>query len=521
MRSIVRARALLPCLLAALAVSAGSLLTACGDDAALAGGDGEGDLGGDASGAGGGWGASDGAVGPGASGTTGTGAGEAPPQTPAPGDDEEEPPPACDALDETKPLVLYLSADDSNSLASPAEAREAIRAGISPASVRTYEFLNYYDVAFPAPAYPDLALFADAAPADDTGSFDLMLAVRAHDAPETRRPMTMTFVVDTSGSMEGAPIARARATVRAIAGELQAGDIVNVLTWNTDNLVALEGHAVTGPDDATLLSVASSLGASGGTDLDGGLRAGYELATEHWGDDRLNRVVLISDGGANVGETSAEVIGVASDDADHEGIYLVGVGVGPIEWYSDALMDVVTDMGRGAYVYLDSEDEAEVMFGDRFDETMEIAARDVRVEVTLPWYFQMQRFYGEEYSEDPEEVDPQHLAPGDATVILQTIRACDAEIVDPADPVRLRATWQTPLARQSREAVIEATVGELLAQDHGRLDEARAIVGYAEALKTGDRADLTSALQAVRALPGAAQPSFAEIAGLLESHPAM
>ena len=60
----------------------------------------------------------------------------------------------------------------------------------------------------------------------------------------------------------------------------------------------------------------------------------------------------------------------------------------------------------------------------RFDEVMEVAARAVQVEVTLPWYFQMKKFYGEEWSEDPEEVEPQHLAPGDATLILQTLKAC-------------------------------------------------------------------------------------------------
>ena len=43
------------------------------------------------------------------------------------------------------------------------------------------------------------------------------------------------------------------------------------------------------------------------------------------------------------------------------------------------------------------------------------------LQTTLPWYFQMKAFYGEERSENPEEVEPQHLAPGDATVILQTL----------------------------------------------------------------------------------------------------
>jgi len=178
-------------------------------------------------------------------------------------------------------------------------------------------------------------------------------------------------------------------------------------------------------------------------------------------------------------------------------------------------MDVVTDKGRGAYVYIDSNAEADRMFGDRFDETMEVAARDVRVEVTLPWYFQMLRFYGEEYSEDPDEVDPQHLAPGDVTVIMQTIKACNAEVVNLADPVSLRVTWDTPIQRQSRSQVIDTTLGDLIAQDHDRLEQVSAVVAFAEALKTGEPADLQRALDAVRVLDMQSDRDFGEIESLL------
>jgi Ca-activated chloride channel family protein len=505
-----------------------SLASACGSsDVDEGGGSGGGDyLSGEGVGTGNGDGDGDGdGDGPSASVGTGTGSGSgagdsvpAPPPPIAPPDPEEDP--ACEDLDPTAPVVLYLSADDSNSMASPAEAREQIRMGMAPSNpIRTYEFLNYYDVDFPAPATGELGLFADARAAGEDGAFDLLLAVRAPDAPALRRPMTITFVADTSGSMDGTPMDRERAAMRAIAGQLSDGDIVNVLTWNDGNAVALEGRRVDGPNDSAVLSAIDQLSAGGGTDLEGGLAAGYELARQHFGAERLNRVVMISDGGANIGETSGDIIGEASDDADGEGIYLVGVGVGPIGAYSDELMDIVTDMGRGAYVYLDSTDEAERMFGARFDETMEVAARDVRVEVTLPWYFQMKRFYGEEYSENPEEVDPQHLAPGDVTVIMQTVAACSPDVVDGADPVRLRVEWQSPIERQPREAVIETTIGALLDQDHARLEQAAAIVAFAEALKTGAAAELDAALDSVRALDAADDPRFAEIEELLAGHP--
>ena len=87
--------------------------------------------------------------------------------------------------------------------------------------------------------------------------------------------MNLTFVLDTSGSMAGLPIAVERATVLAIAENLRAGDVVSMVTWNTANRVMLDSHQVTGPSDALLVQSAQTLQASGGTDLNGGLVAGY------------------------------------------------------------------------------------------------------------------------------------------------------------------------------------------------------------------------------------------------------
>lgn len=146
--------------------------------------------------------------------------------------------------------------------------------------------------------------------------------------------------------MEGNPIARERAAVAAMASALQAGDVVNAVTWSDDQVPVLEGHTVTGPDDPVLVSLAASLEANGSTNLEAGLRTSYDLANKYRGAGRLNRVVLISDGQANVGIASEELIGANAEDQDAEGTYLVGVGVG--DGVNDTLMNVVTDAGRGA-----------------------------------------------------------------------------------------------------------------------------------------------------------------------------
>src|SRR5690606_14876854 len=140
------------------------------------------------------------------------------------------------------------------------------------------------------------------------------------------------------------------------------------------------------------------LDANGGTDLYGGLSSGYELAGRTWNPQAINRLVLISDGGANVGITDIELISQNAVRGGDDGVYLVGVGVGDAGSYHDRLMDDVTDAGKGASVFIGSEQDAAQMFGERFLETMGVAARDVRVELTLPPGFEIVSFSGEEYS---------------------------------------------------------------------------------------------------------------------------
>lgn len=508
----------------AIAVVAGSIgLVACGDSdtAGFAGEEGSG-----ASGS-----TSDVGVGSSSSGFMGGGgSGEFPPPPPPP------PPPVpegeldagtdapqflCDDLDKTKPVILYLSADDSNSMASPVHIRELLNLGIVPMAneVRTYEFLNYYNVEYPAPPPGELSIFPELAGAAP-GEFDFQIAVRSFNATKPRRPMTLTFVLDTSGSMSGPAIERERAAVKAIAQSLAAGDVINMVTWNTSNNVVMEGRTVTGPNDAEVMAVANSLEASGGTDLHSGLVKGYELADKYYGTTRLNRVILISDGGANVGVTSADLIGLKSQDADKEGIYLVGIGAGPALGYADELMDIVTDKGRGAYVYLDNPGEATQMFVNRFDEVMEVAARGVQVELTMPWYFQMHKFYGEEYSSNPKEIEPQHLAPSDAMIFNQVLKACDPGIIEPSDTITVRAKWKTPLAYLDQQTEVTMKVGDLLAAQKPGLPKAKAIVAYAEALKAPSKQAFDDAMALVKlADPAGTDPALVEIAKLIALHP--
>lgn len=257
------------------------------------------------------------------------------------------------------------------------------------------------------------------------------------------------------------------------------------MEWNTENTVRLEEHAVSGPDDPALLAALDALETSGGTDLDAGLEAAYLIAERTFDASRINRVVLISDGGANVGVTSSDLIAARAGAANKEGIYLVGIGVGTASTYSDELMDTVTDLGRGASLFVGSRAEAErQLSGDGFMRVMDVAWRDVAVELDLPPGFSIERFSGEEYSTDHREIEPQNLAPDDAMVFYQTLTTCAPELANDDALLTVRVRYEDPITSERHTTATTARLGELLGGDTRLLDKGAAIYAYAEALES-------------------------------------
>jgi len=163
----------------------------------------------------------------------------------------------------------------------------------------------------------------------------------------------------------------------------------------------------------------------------------------------------------------------------------VGIGMDDAAGsYNDRLMDAISDLGKGAYVYIDTEDEAAVMFGDdeRFLTVMEIAAMDVQLEMVMPAGYVMQEFHGEEYSEDPSEVEPQHLAPGDAMLFHQILVDCTPGAHDGSEVFELSVIWIDPLTRSPMSDSITFTASQMLDAAGPQLAKADVVVDYALAL---------------------------------------
>ena len=149
-------------------------------------------------------------------------------------------------------------------------------------------------------------------------------------------------------------------------------------TFGEDARLVLPSTSARDRDE--ILDAIDELQPGGSTNLEAGLRLGYEQARASLTENGIDRVVLASDGVANVGLTGAdEILERIRDDAA-AGIELVSVGVG-MGNYNDALLEQLADQGDGFYAYVDAIDEARTLFRDELTSTLQTVALDARAQV--------------------------------------------------------------------------------------------------------------------------------------------
>jgi Ca-activated chloride channel family protein len=96
--------------------------------------------------------------------------------------------------------------------------------------------------------------------------------------------------------------------------------------------------------------------------------------------EATNRVILCSDGVANVGAIGPDAILAEVRGYVSEGIYLTTVGFG-MGNFNDVLMEQLADNGDGSYAYVDDLDEAHRLFVDNLTSTLQVIALDAKVQV--------------------------------------------------------------------------------------------------------------------------------------------
>jgi Mg-chelatase subunit ChlD/type II secretory pathway pseudopilin PulG len=259
------------------------------------------------------------------------------------------------------------------------------------ASLRSEEFINAFDYRDPEPSVPLLG-------GDRGGSAPIAFAWErarypfAHNRDLLRfslktaaagrqagRPLNVVVLLDNSGSMERADrVQIIREALRVLASQLQPQDKLSVITFaRTPRLIA---DGVSGDRAGEVAAQVGGLTPEGGTNLEDAMNLAYQTAAKHYLAKGINRVVVLTDGAANLGDVEPESLKRNVEAQRKQGIALDCFGIG-WDGFNDDLLEVLSRNGDGRYGFINSPAEAATDFVGQLAGALKVAASDVKVQV--------------------------------------------------------------------------------------------------------------------------------------------
>ncbi len=211
----------------------------------------------------------------------------------------------------------------------------------------------------------------------------VLVRVQAPDPPAggaPRTPIHLALVLDRSGSMSGAPLAEAKRCARDIVEALAPGDRAAIYAFDSD--VECVAPLTPAQDKLALASALSAVESGGSTNLHGGWRAGADELAAHLSGQDLHRVVLLSDGGANEGETDLEAIAQQCKELAGRGVTTSTYGLG--RSFNEDLMLAMAAAGRGNAYYGQTAADLAEPFAAEFALLTSLCARGLMLKVTAP-----------------------------------------------------------------------------------------------------------------------------------------
>jgi Ca-activated chloride channel homolog len=428
----------------------------------------------------------------------------APAQTVAPAPTQAPAEPATDAQGIAEPLpaappLITTEQDRLSTFAMDVDtasytiARGALLQGTLPPpnAVRVEEFVNFFNYQYPQPESGDftISLAAAQSPFGRPGAHLLRVGIQGRSVNPEQRPAAMlTFVIDVSGSMqEPNRLPLVKQALTELLDQLRPDDQVGIVVYGSQARVLLEPASVS--ERERMLQAINALGDEGSTNAEAGLQLGYRLAADHFLVGGINRVILCSDGVANVGEVGPDAILASIRDYAAQGINLTTVGFG-MDGYNDHLMEQLADDGDGNYAYVDTLKQAQRIFVENLTGTLQVIAKDAKVQVEFnPAVVSAYRLLGYENRAVADadfrndSVDAGEVGAGHSVTAIYEVVLAEQAVGD-ALTVRLRyANPQTSEVREIERSLSDQGFETDLTQTTPRFQLAIAAAGFAEALR--------------------------------------
>ena len=360
-------------------------------------------------------------------------------------------------------------------------------------SVRVEEYVNYFEQDYPIPPeHQTFTISVDGAPSPFTLTERyqmIRIGIQGYQVPEReRKDANLVFVIDVSGSMNmDNRLGLVKRSLELLVEQLRRTDTVSIVVYGTNAHLILE--PTSGSEKGEILRAINRLQPEGVTNAEAGIRLGYRTAMRAYIPNGINRVILCSDGVANMGQIESDVILSEVHGYVEEGVNLATFGFG-MDNYNDTLMEQLADNGDGTYAYIDDLDEARRLFIDKLTSTLQTIAMDARVQVEFdPDVVMRYRLVGFENRAIADEdfrdnqVDAGEIGAGHSVTALYEIKLFP-EAYGRIATVYLR--WQDPDLRQVVELSKDFTTEEMAYRFEDAspyFQRAVVVAEYAEILK--------------------------------------
>ncbi|MEO2163345.1 MAG: von Willebrand factor type A domain-containing protein [bacterium] len=372
------------------------------------------------------------------------------------------------------------------------------------AQIRTEEFVNYAQPDLPTPTEGALTIHTELAPSlfgGKEGRLMLRVGIRGKEVSASeRKPLSLTFAIDVSGSMqEGQRLELVKHAIRLLVGQLHEGDKVGLVAYSREARMVLP---MTDASERGLIeSALHPLSPNGGTNAEAGLKMAYELALTSLDPAAHSRVILLSDGVANIGTTDQDRINQDVTRHREAGIYLNTIGVG-MNNHNDVFLEQLANKGDGICDYVDDEAAARRAIVERFTGALIPIAGDVKIQVEFdPTQVHSYRLLGYENRAVADAdfrndaVDAGEIGAGHQVVALYELDMVPGESPDIIDveegslaTVRLR--WKAPKAARQHPLEVEVTeISATVDMEGAHQSFAEASAGYRRSILTAQLAE--------------------------------
>lgn len=402
----------------------------------------------------------------------------------------------------------YFSYDDSASVAGVELTKHALENKQLPQQdwAKTWEFLNYESF--------------DHIEQEQQGLFKISLGLWKHPHPynpnveayeigahvtapyqclASRQNLNLTILLDVSGSMnEAAALSQAengqvtskidlaKAGLKDMYASLKPGDIVNLMVFSNKASTELQRYVVGKETEAKYLSAVDAIKAEGGTNLQMALEEAYRQAEANVDSKKMNRLLLMTDAHPTEGNIDISLIRNKTAAGQAQGVYLSALGIG--HTHNQALLNEITEAGRGGYFTIQSRADMREAIRDRFIPLMSVIARNVRFKLEFPGWLRHGKTAAEQVSTDPTKVQPTNFSANTSQYFWEQFLAYEQEY-DSKQSVKLSISYQDPQTGEQEVVHFEKSLAEILDRDLSNIKAAHMIQLTTALIKQESSAD--------------------------------